>query len=1215
MNTTSNLINPFLIKQTFTKYTDSSSFSNYQKIARSYYNTYYKLKKKLDSIQGEQLSKKVKAWFFNLSLESRIKICTVENELFCHIIYQMYLRTNIDKSIEFMPRESLTEVCEVNSQNIYENFMDDIAPMEFNLDNFFNSKSDVYTTYLNGYNLMENSIYEGDEREKNYNSNIIHFITNDIKFYSVHHKPFPDCFCFSPYFLLNKEKFDTTFTFFGNTCYFRNLIKPFYNQEKNIYGYFLPDWFNNLTFFSIIKYVFAFIEQAIMIKYILNNNFTNKKNGNKSNTNELIISLINDEDLNQSFTNRKTVINYFNINYNEIKTKKNLLNETNIEKIFDKILNDNIINNKIIFYKNFERNSSYNCSRTAMLIQPLLDINNNNNYIYNPYYDDMRMFLVNNQKEQNNYVLQKLRNDLIQIIEQNDNIIFTDYLLYQNVVKLWEYEYFVNFEIIEHFIKIFSEQNYKDLLEVETTTKKKKKKKKKKKQDVNEDEKNINKINIENNNDNGNQNNKPVNIELECYKELFKNEEEKILYAPYYLSIYFDLKKKFKNIKDNKLKSIQKKIKKQDVKEVYNFIKNEIILKYILNKVIHLQPDNYVNFFSGKKINYIQPKENNYLQIKGLKLIKKHKEKSENDPDTINNNFNNENKNEIKEINLNKNKDEDILDELIREIKDSKKNEIKNSNVNTDTNHDSDNDIYGNNTTKIKENDNDDKNITININNNTHNNNKLLNENQDKLDKLIFQPNENKIIRSNSNHSRKNGSQKKKTRKENMFFLFDTMKTKSKQKNKSKSPDKTVQTNTSDNLNLKIIKMNKESNHILSFDEKLHNNILKNEKKVSIILQYLTKYKNFIIEEIKKIISKTYDNTYINYSLDLYGSFTTGLMIEASDIDIRIKFCDIQKDEFNNYFTSLHQNLISLKKFEKIIPIRTASVPVIKLIIDIEKFVKENEDLLTDFEKFKQQNFFKNFIFDKLELIQIRVDITFIVDYKLINIKDNNINNEILNKTKNDKINNNKNELSIVIYIKEQLELFPEIKPILILLKRYFYIKNMNSSFEGGLSSYNLFLLILSYAKYNNFIQNKIKNLGYFLIQFLEFFGKVFDFKNFTINVNLPYIYEANNFINYNSGKSLTIIDPLTGLNASKSSYKILEIQNMFLSAHNFFEKERILYESEINKNENNDKRNNDKNQQYEGILGLKKIHKNEYSKKNTKDKSNVNIIDKFFFS
>ena len=51
------------------------------------------------------------------------------------------------------------------------------------------------------------------------------------------------------------------------------------------------------------------------------------------------------------------------------------------------------------------------------------------------------------------------------------------------------------------------------------------------------------------------------------------------------------------------------KIKKQDVKEIYNFIKNEIILKYILNKVIHLQPDNYVNFFSGKKINYIQPKE------------------------------------------------------------------------------------------------------------------------------------------------------------------------------------------------------------------------------------------------------------------------------------------------------------------------------------------------------------------------------------------------------------------------------------------------------------------------------------------------------------------------------------------------------------------------------------------------------------------------------
>ena len=67
----------------------------------------------------------------------------------------------------------------------------------------------------------------------------------------------------------------------------------------------------------------------------------------------------------------------------------------------------------------------------------------------------------------------------------------------------------------------------------------------------------------------------------------------------------------------------------------------------------------------------------------------------------------------------------------------------------------------------------------------------------------------------------------------------------------------------------------------------------------------------------------------------------------------------------------------------------------------------------------------------------------------------------------------------------------------------------MNSSFEGGLSSYNLFLLILSFAKYQkiyNLNPYKKINLGFFLVQFLEFFGKIFDFQNYLINFNSPYM-------------------------------------------------------------------------------------------------------------
>ena len=382
-----------------------------------------------------------------------------------------------------------------------------------------------------------------------------------------------------------------------------------------------------------------------------------------------------------------------------------------------------------------------------------------------------------------------------------------------------------------------------------------------------------------------------------------------------------------------------------------------------------------------------------------------------------------------------------------------------------------------------------------------------------------------------------------------------------------------------------------------------------------IILNSLTNIKNYCIEEIKNIIKITYDDIRNNFSIDLYGSFTTGLMIEASDIDIRIKINDCKKKDFEKYFFILHNKLKDENKFENIIPISTASVPVIKLLINIEKFIIGKKDLEKDFIKFKQLTLFKNYIFDKKELLQIKIDITFIINYY------QNNNNEIFDKFQNDKltinsISNNNNEISIVSYIKKQLEEYPEIKPVLRLLKRYFYIKKMNSSFEGGLSSYNLFLLVLSFAKYQkifNLNQSKIINLGLFLMQFLEFFGKFFDFKNNLININSPYIYELNNYISYRSGKSIIILDPLTGLNASKSSYKIGEIQKMFINALDFFEKERIIYENEIIK-EKNDKRDNDKNNNFEAILGLTKIQKNDYFKKNKKDNKNgINIIEKFF--
>ena len=129
----------------------------------------------------------------------------------------------------------------------------------------------------------------------------------------------------------------------------------------------------------------------------------------------------------------------------------------------------------------------------------------------------------------------------------------------------------------------------------------------------------------------------------------------------------------------------------------------------------------------------------------------------------------------------------------------------------------------------------------------------------------------------------------------------------------------------------------------------------------------------------------------------------------------------------------------------------------------------------------------------------------------------------------------------------------------------------MNSSFLGGLSSYKLFVLLLSYAKYsrmmhnsseiieNNSTNNKCnKNLGSFLFSFLDCF-KCFNYNECIIDINSPNIYINYEMVisekskEYNIGKSIVIIDPLTGVNASKSSYKIEEIQKTFSEGSDFF--------------------------------------------------------------
>ena len=797
-------------------------------------------------------------------------------------------------------------------------------------------------------------------------------------------------------------------------------------------------------------------------------------------------------------------------------------------------------------------------------------------------------------------------------INNSDIICFIDYLLFQNYLSIWKTEYFLVTELFEKISNLIMEQNCKELIfdSKQVKSKKPKHRKKKKnnyiiKQTQKEEEKNDNKI-------------------LSEYEGIFKDEEEE-LYAPYFLRADTEQKKLYLKYKG------KYNYENNEKEEIEQFISKTIILGIIIDNVFLTPLNSGLDFYEEyNNINVDKNKDN--LEEEKEEKDKKEKEKKEEEKIEEKGN---EQKGNFKDKEKVEEKDNEEEKEKI-ELKEKEDiNKINNSNIIMDDQKENFNIIRQNiscnvnldinkslsNISKDNEleksdslsllslksdniNSEIDKTTTTNTIDNNNNNEK---NNEDKKDDL-------KNNKDNYKKKKKNEKEKEQT-----FFLYNTVKKKNKKNNHKNNDNNNAL--ISKEFNIIVIK---EPNQRLSFFDKLHNDIIKYETKVITLLNHSMKFKDYCIKEIERIIQETFSSPE-KHNIDVYGSYATGLMIEASDIDIKIKINNGKKPELDNLFETICKKLESEQKFDVINPIGTASVPVIKLVLSLEKIIKGKVELENSFKQFKELYLFKHYIFDQNELTKLKIDVTFILS------NDNNINENIINNNTNNSNNNNETEahdhdkslggeMSSVVYVKEQIVKYPEVKFILRVLKRYFYWKKMNTSFLGGLSSYNLFLLLLSYAKYRHkirdqdceIIENNIQNnkpnthLGYFLSDFLNFF-KCLDFKLYIIDINSQNIYNRYDSVvpekakEYNFGKSIVIIDPLTGVNASKSSYKIEEIEGTFIEACDFFQNEKLKYEKEgktkVSKNNNN---------KYI-VMGLPITNKNDNN-----HGGGVNIIEKF---
>ena len=266
-------------------------------------------------------------------------------------------------------------------------------------------------------------------------------------------------------------------------------------------------------------------------------------------------------------------------------------------------------------------------------------------------------------------------------------------------------------------------------------------------------------------------------------------------------------------------------------------------------------------------------------------------------------------------------------------------------------------------------------------------------------------------------------------------------------------------------------------------------------------IEEIISHKKPIIQELLKELQNTVDEINTNYKVNLYGSYCTGLCLPWSDMDTVISFTPGHQEE--HFLNKLFLKLISKPWVKSYKFIGNTNIPIIKLVSN-DKY---------------------NFHID-------------------ISVQDDN-----------------HFGLKTVELIKSYLNTYSVLKPIILALKTLLNNGKLNNPYTGGLSSYGLVLMVVSFIQSKidtqKFNSNSPNILGETFLNVLGHYGIFFDFNKFIIITYPVYpIKDEQNDKDYgyhlgSNSHELIIIDPLNKQNnVAKSTFQFMNIKMAFMIAY-----------------------------------------------------------------
>lgn len=139
--------------------------------------------------------------------------------------------------------------------------------------------------------------------------------------------------------------------------------------------------------------------------------------------------------------------------------------------------------------------------------------------------------------------------------------------------------------------------------------------------------------------------------------------------------------------------------------------------------------------------------------------------------------------------------------------------------------------------------------------------------------------------------------------------------------------------------------------------------------------------------------------------------------------------------------------------------------------------------------------------------------------------------------------------------VRELTAQFPAIVPLALVLKQFLTDRSLDHPYTGGLSSYCLVLLITRFLQHQHHLGWPFQqNLGSLLMDFLHFFGCVFDPRRMGISIRGGGIYVSRD--RGHSIDPLHIEDPLhPSNNVGRNCFRILQCVKAFADAYSYVEK------------------------------------------------------------